>query len=156
MGSLLFNALVMMLCEKGRTWNAAAVWLQLSSSQQQNVCSEKRLTTNALTRYHQWLLLSDGRMVICHFLVTINGGSWWECRGHCFVLRWPFRWAWTGTVWLCDGRSQPWGGRLPPASKSLISGMNINWLLLFSTPLVVNIWNTEVRRILKSVEQKPD
>lgn len=90
-----------------------------------------------------------------HSLVTINGGSWWECRGHCFVLRGPFRWAWAG-----NGKPLRWAWpalkreTLPLASKSLVSGRDINWLLLFSTLYILTLWNTEVRRMLKSVEQK--
>lgn len=144
-----------MLHEKGRTWNGAAVWLQLSSSQQQNVWSEKRLTINALTCYHQWLLLGDGRIVICHIPCYYKWGVLVGIQGPLFCLEMTFQmgldrnsmplwWVWPALKWET----------LPPASKSLVSGTDINWLLLFSTLLVVTLWNTEVRRILKSAEQK--
>lgn len=144
-----------MLHEKGRTWNAAAVWLQLRSSQQQNVWSEKRLTTNALTCYISGCCLVMGGSLYATFPCYYKWGILVGMQGPLFCLERtfpmglgrngkPLRWAWPALK----------RETLPLASKSLVSGRDINWLLLFSTLYILTLWNTEVRRMLKSVEQK--
>lgn len=95
-----------MFHEKGRIWNAAAVWSQLSSSQEQNDWHEKRLKINAFTCYHQWLLLGDGSIVICGTLHYHKWGVMAGMQGPLYVLRWPFRLAWTGMVCPCDGMAK--------------------------------------------------
>ena len=116
----LFNAFVMMIHEKGSIWNAAVVWSQLSSSPQQNFCSENRLKRNVWICF-QWLLLGMGEVlyantVCCHESVILV-----ESRVPCVVLEWPFRLVWTAKVWLCDGHGLPWKENRLSASKSLVS-----------------------------------
>ena len=109
-----------MIHEKGSIWNAAAVWSQLSSSPQQNFCSENRLKRNVWICF-QWLLLGMGGVlyantVCCHESVILV-----ESRALCVVLGWLFRLVWTAKVWLCDGHGLPWKENRLSAGRSLAS-----------------------------------